>query len=224
MGKAAVTYRLRDWLISRQRYWGAPIPIVYCPEHGMVPVPEDQLPVLLPDDVRVPADGRVAAALRAGVREHDLPEVRRSGGARDRHDGHLHLFVVVLPALCRPAQRRRRPGRRRRWRTGCRWTSTSAAPEHASMHLLYARFFVKALHDMGLLNFDEPFTRLFHQGMMLGPDGQKMSKSRGNVVAPDDAGRALRRRHRALLPDVHGAVRPGRPVEQAGHRGRLRAS
>jgi leucyl-tRNA synthetase len=184
-GQAAVSYRLRDWLISRQRYWGAPIPIVYCPEHGAVPVPEDQLPVLLPDVVRFKPTGE--SPLR------EVPEFLRTtcpvcGGPATRETDTMDTFICSAWYFLRYADPKNEQSA---------WTSEAVArwlpvdmyiggPEHATMHLLYARFFVKALRDMGLLHFDEPFTQLYHQGMVLGPDGQKMSKSRGNVIAPDD--------------------------------------
>ncbi|HEY7779266.1 MAG TPA: leucine--tRNA ligase [Ktedonobacterales bacterium] len=184
-GKAAVSYRLRDWLISRQRYWGAPIPVVYCPEHGAVPVPEDQLPVLLPDEVRFKPTGE--SPLR------EVPEFLNTtcpvcGGPATRETDTMDTFICSSWYFLRYADPHDDEHAWTRAATD-RWLPVDmyiGGPEHATLHLLYARFFVKALRDMGLLGFDEPFRRLYHQGMVLGPDGQKMSKSRGNVIAPDD--------------------------------------
>ncbi len=185
VGKHMVTYRLRDWLISRQRYWGAPIPIVYCENHGMVPVPEEQLPVLLPDNVQFKPGGESPLRYEADFVNTTCPIC---GGHATREADTMDTFICSSWYFLRYADPH---NDKEAWSEEAmrRWLPVDqyiGGAEHAVMHLLYARFFVKALRDMGYLHFDEPFTRLFHQGIVLGPDGQKMSKSRGNVVAPDD--------------------------------------
>ena len=192
-GKAAVNYRLRDWLISRQRYWGAPIPIIYCPSCGTVPVPYEDLPVRLPETLEIPLYRRKRAEVCGGVPARQVSAVRRRCQARDRYHGYFYVFFVVSVCLCHPLLEGRRALEPRRHAVGAAggqyWLPVdqyTGGPEHATMHLLYTRFFTKAMHDMGLVPFDEPMTRLFNQGIILGPDGNRMSKSRGNVVAPDE--------------------------------------
>jgi leucyl-tRNA synthetase len=185
VGKATVSYRLRDWLISRQRYWGAPIPIVYCPEHGAVPVPEDQLPVYLPDEVRFKPTGESPLREVPSFLQTTCPVC---GKPATRETDTMDTFICSSWYFLRytdphDADHAWTPESIARWMPVDMYIG---GPEHAVLHLLYARFFVKALRDMGLLQVDEPFTRLYHQGMVLGTDNQKMSKSRGNVIAPDD--------------------------------------
>ena len=185
IGKFTISYRLRDWLISRQRYWGAPIPIVYCPEHGIVPVPEDHLPVLLPENVQFKPTGESPLRYEPDFVNTTCPVC---GGPATRETDTLDTFMCSSWYFLRYADPR---NTEQAWSEAAmqRWLPVDqyiGGAEHAVMHLLYARFFIKALRDMGHLHFNEPFTRLYHQGTVLGPDGQKMSKSRGNVVAPDD--------------------------------------
>ena len=184
-GGKKINYRLRDWLISRQRYWGAPIPMIHCPKCGTVPVPEDQLPVLLPRDVEFAPDGKSPLAKCASFMNVKCP---CCGGDAQRDPDTLDTFVCSSWYYLRYVDNKNSD---RAWDPAkvnalLPVDKYIGGAEHACMHLLYARFFTKALRDMGLLNFDEPFRSLIHQGIILGPDGNKMSKSWGNIVSPDD--------------------------------------
>ena len=184
-GGAKVNYRLRDWLISRQRYWGAPIPIVYCEHCGEVPVPEEQLPVELPYDVEFKPDGKSPLAKCESFVNTVCP---KCGKPAKRDVDTLDTFVCSSWYFLRypDSKNDKAPFDTARIDKLLPVDKYVGGAEHACMHLLYARFFVKALRDMGYLHFDEPFLSLVHQGTILGPDGQKMSKSRGNVISPDD--------------------------------------
>jgi leucyl-tRNA synthetase len=184
-GTPAVTYRLRDWLVSRQRYWGAPIPIVYCEEHGAQPLREADLPVLLPEDVDFATTGVSPLQSHDAFLAATCPVCE--GPARRETDT-MDTFVDSSWYFLRYASPRDSD---RAWDSEAakRWLPVNlytGGAEHAVMHLLYARFFVKALRDMGLVEFDEPFLALRNQGQILGADHQRMSKSRGNVQNPDD--------------------------------------
>ncbi len=184
-GKRAVSYRIRDWLISRQRYWGTPIPMVYCPDCGTAPVPEDQLPVLLPPDAEFKPTGESPLASNAEFVNTVCPQC---GGPGRRETDTMDTFFDSSWYMLRYPSARFQdgpfdPAVMERWAPVDQYTGGA---EHAVLHLLYSRFFIKALRDMGVLSFDEPFLRLFNQGFILGQDHEKMSKSRGNVVNPDD--------------------------------------
>ena len=188
-GKPAVTYRLRDWLVSRQRAWGTPIPVVYCeadPSCGIVPVPYEELPVMLPDDFEFrPA----AAAIRWRRTRRSCARRAPSAAARparDGHHGHLRRLGLVLVALPVASTRRTARSIGARDEMWCPVESYTGGAEHAVLHLMYARFFAKALNDLGLVHEREPWMRLFNQGQILGADGERMSKSRGNVQDPDE--------------------------------------
>ena len=183
-GKGAVTYRLRDWLISRQRMWGTPIPIIYCDDHGAVPVPEKDLPVLLPDDAEFRPTGESPLTYHQGFLNTTCPTC---GKPAKRETDTMDTFMCSSWYQMRyiDPHNDERPFSRelaRKWLPVDQYTGGA---EHAVMHLLYTRFFTKAAHDMGIVEHSEPMVRLFNQGQILGPDGQRMSKSRGNVVAPD---------------------------------------
>jgi len=184
-GKASVNYRLRDWLISRQRYWGTPIPVVYCDTDGIVPVPDDQLPVRLPD--KVDYAGRGDNPLKSDRSFVDTTCPKCGGPARRETDtmdtfidSSWYWFRYLSPKdSSAPVDR----SIEARW---CPVAQYTGGAEHAVMHLLYARFFTKAMADLGLVHEREPFKRLFNQGQILGADGERMSKSRGNVQDPDE--------------------------------------
>ncbi|WP_125153381.1 leucine--tRNA ligase [Clostridium rectalis] len=185
LGCEKINYRLRDWLISRQRYWGSPIPIVYCDKCGIVPVPESKLPVELPYDVEFDPDGKSPLAKSESFINTTCPVC---GDHAKREADTLDTF------MCSSWYYLRYPDNNNSKKAFDTELINEmlpvdkyvGGPEHACMHLLYARFITKALRDMGYLNFDEPFTSLTHQGLILGPDGQKMSKSKGNTISPDE--------------------------------------
>ncbi len=183
-GQFRTNYRLRDWLVSRQRYWGAPIPIIHCEHCGTVPVPEADLPVLLPYNVEFTPDGKSPLAKSADFVHTVCPVC---GGPADRDVDTLDTFVDSSWYFLRyPDNRNDDQAFDSTWINQMLPVDMYVGgPEHACMHLLYARFITKALRDMGYLNFGEPFTNLVHQGIILGPDGMRMSKSRGNVISPD---------------------------------------
>ena len=183
-GRREINYRMRDWLISRQRYWGTPIPIVYCERCGEAPVPESELPVLLPEDAEFLPTGDSPLALNEDFVNTSCPNC---GAPAKRETDTMDTFVDSSWYFLRYASPDFEdgpfdPDALNLWNAVDQYTG---GVEHAVMHLLYARFFVKALRDLGMLNFDEPFVRLLNQGTIL-HNGQKMSKSRGNVIAPDD--------------------------------------
>ncbi|HXF98813.1 MAG TPA: leucine--tRNA ligase [Gaiellaceae bacterium] len=184
LGEEAIGYRLRDWLLSRQRYWGCPIPIVHCPACGIVPVPDEELPVLLPEvEDYVPRGRSPLAAAEEWVRTH-CPRCR--GEARRETDT-MDTFVDSSWYFLRYCDPRndREPWSREIVDYWMPVNQYIGGIEHAILHLLYARFFVKVLNDLGLVGFREPFARLFTQGMIY-RFGAKMSKSKGNVVTPDE--------------------------------------
>jgi len=185
LGEEAVSYKLRDWLISRQRYWGAPIPMVYCENCGWNPVPEDELPVLLPDDVEWLPTGESPLKLHPTWKGTVCPSCGKDAiRETDTMDTFMcsswyHLRYLSPEYANGPFD----PKEYKYWMPVDIYTG---GIEHANMHLIYTRFFHKALRDMGLTEGNEPMSQLRNQGMVLGEDGEKMSKSRGNVVSPDD--------------------------------------
>jgi leucyl-tRNA synthetase len=185
IGKRSVQYRLRDWLVSRQRYWGCPIPVVYCPTHGAVPVPEEELPVLLPDDVQFLPTGQSPLRSHEGFLRATCPI---DGGPAERETDTMDTFVDsswYFLRFCNPWAHDAPVdlAAARHWMPVDQYIG---GIEHAILHLMYARFYTRALADVGLgpKEIDEPFKRLFTQGMIR-MEGTKMSKSKGNLVTPE---------------------------------------
>jgi len=182
-GGRTITYKLRDWLISRQRYWGAPIPIVYCDNCGIVPVPEKNLPVLLPEDAEFKPTGESPLKYCEQFVNTTCP---RCQAPAKRETDTMDTFMCSSWYFLRYASphHEKAPFAANKVKYWLPVDLYTGGAEHAVMHLFYARFFIKALWDMGLVSFGEPFTRLFNQGVIIA-ERQKMSKSRGNVVTPD---------------------------------------
>lgn len=183
-GYAKVQYRLRDWLISRQRYWGAPIPIVYCEKCGMQPVPEDELPVKLPEDVDFTVQGKSPILTSSTFLETKCP---KCGGIAHRETDTMDTFICSSWYYLRYSDPHNEsmPFDKEKVNYWLPVDQYVGGIEHAILHLLYSRFFTKALKNLGFLDFDEPFNNLLTQGMVL-KDGAKMSKSKGNTVDPDE--------------------------------------
>lgn len=185
--KKNINYKLRDWLISRQRYWGAPIPIIYCDKCGEVPVPEKDLPVKLPNvkNYLPTEEGKSPLAHSEKFVKTKCP---KCGGPAKRETDTMDTFVCSSWYFLRYAD----PKNSKKFADAEKiksWLPVNmyvGGSEHAVLHLLYSRFFTKALKDLGHIEFNEPFSALTHQGIILGHDGQKMSKSRGNVIDPDE--------------------------------------
>ncbi|RPJ39635.1 MAG: leucine--tRNA ligase, partial [Chloroflexi bacterium] len=184
IGKESVNYRYRDWLISRQRYWGAPIPMVNCASCGWLPVPEEQLPVLLPDDVEWRPTGESPLKLHPTWRFTTCPHC---GGQAERETDTMDTFMCSSWYHLRylSPQYHQGPFDPAEYDYWMPVDTYTGGIEHANMHLIYTRFFHKACRDMGITKGDEPMAQLRNQGIVLGEDSEKMSKSRGNVVAPD---------------------------------------
>jgi leucyl-tRNA synthetase len=184
IGQAAVNYRLHDWLISRQRYWGTPIPIIYCPEHGQVPVPEDQLPIELPIDVEWLPTGESPLKLHPSWKQTTCPIC---GVDAERDTDTMDTFMCSSWYHLRylSPDFDKGPFDQTEYDYWMPVDTYTGGIEHATMHLIYTRFFHKVLRDMNITEGHEPMTQQRNQGQILGPDGQRMSKSRGNVIDPD---------------------------------------
>lgn len=183
-GAKRVNYRMRDWSVSRQRFWGAPIPMIHCDKCGIVPVPESDLPVVLPYNVNFTPDGASPLGKSAEFMDCTCPSC---GGKAHRDPDTLDTFVCSSWYFLRYCDNKndKAPFDSARVNKLLPVDKYVGGPEHACSHLLYSRFITKVLHDAGFIDFDEPFKSLVHQGIILGPDGMRMNKSHGNVIAPD---------------------------------------
>jgi leucyl-tRNA synthetase len=186
IAKERINYKIRDWLISRQRYWGAPIPMIHCPDCGTVPVPEDQLPVVLPEmkSFEPSGDGRSPLARVEDFVHVDCP---KCGGPAERETDTMDGFACSSWYFLRFADPHNsdKPFDDAKVKYWLPVDDYIGGAEHAVMHLLYARMWTKVMQDEGLIEFNEPFKTLRNQGMILAPDGAKMSKSKGNTIEPD---------------------------------------
>lgn len=185
LGEKKINYRLRDWLVSRQRYWGAPIPIIYCESCGEVAVPEKDLPVVLPTDVDFKPTGESPLRYSPSFQDVVCP---KCGKKAKRESDTMDTFVCSSWYYFRYADPKNFEAFASKEKVAefLPVDLYVGGAEHSVLHLLYARFFTKVLHNLGLINFDEPFLKMRHQGMIMAEDGRKMSKSLGNVVNPDD--------------------------------------
>ncbi|MGB2955452.1 MAG: leucine--tRNA ligase [Anaerolineales bacterium] len=185
LGKEAVSYKLRDWLISRQRYWGAPIPMIYCDTCGWNPVPEGELPVLLPEEVEWLPTGESPLKLHPTWKDTTCP---KCGEKATRETDTMDTFMCSSWYHLRylSPEYKEGPFDQNEYDYWMPVDTYTGGIEHANMHLIYTRFFHKALRDLGITEANEPMTQLRNQGMVLGEDGDAMSKSRGNVISPDD--------------------------------------
>jgi len=182
---ATTNFRIRDWLISRQRYWGAPIPMIFCDKCGVNPVPDDQLPILLPDDVEWKPTGESPLKLHPTWKKTTCPQC---GGPAERETDTMDTFMCSSWYHLRylSPDYDKGPFDPKEYEYWAPVDVYTGGIEHATMHLIYTRFFQKALRDMGITKGPEPMIQLRNQGIVLGEDSEKMSKSRGNVVAPDN--------------------------------------
>ena len=215
-GEKAITFRIKDWGVSRQRYWGTPIPVIHCPKYGMVPVPENSCRWCLPPDVEITGQG--------GRRSNRLPRFMnmtcpKCGGAARRETDTMDTFVDsswYFYRYCDPhndsAVRLRQSSR-----TGFPIDQYIGGVEHAILHLIYSRFWTKVMRDIGLVQNDEPVKNLFTQGMVL-KDGASMSKTKGNVVERGRDDGALRRGHLPRLRTVRRAARTGHGMDRIERR------
>lgn len=187
MGRSVTNYKIRDWLISRQRYWGAPIPVIHCPDCGTVPVPDDELPVTLPEVESYQPTGEGTSVLASVTDWVNVP-CPKCGGAGKRETDTMDGFACSSWYFLRFADPHndQEPFARAKADFWLPVDDYIGGAEHAVMHLLYARMWTKVMYDAGLISFDEPFQSLRNQGMILAPDGRKMSKSWGNTITPDD--------------------------------------
>jgi len=221
IAKAQTNYKLRDWLISRQRYWGTPIPIVYCEKCGIQPVPETDLPVILPEDVEFELTGRSPLYERDDFVNTKCPNC---DGPAKRETDTMDTFVDSSWYFLRyiDPKNNKAPFDTELVNKWMPMDHYIGGIEHAILHLLYARFVTKFLHDHHGLGFEEPFKKLTNQGIILGPDGQKMSKSRGNVVNPDEQVNSYGADSLRLYLMFMGPYEQGGPYDMSGIAGTRR--